>query len=263
MSIPFAVEESREKLALLYHELRPDAAAYSYVLACARFEEHLQLIRELPASAYQPVITFDDGHISNFLYAMPAMEKAGRKAHFFITAGWTGTRADYMSRAQVRALYEAGHTIGAHGWTHTLLTQCTPAELRRELYDARSALEDATGAPVTSLSLPGGRSNSAVKEACREAGYTTIWTSVPEPTRSETEATIGRFNILSGHSDAFLQRLLDPTTGELSRASRVSRWKATAQRVMGDATYARLWALLNHKEGAANDPGAHRGNEAL
>ncbi|MFN2974787.1 polysaccharide deacetylase family protein [Terriglobus aquaticus] len=221
------------------------------------------MMAELPATSYEPIVTFDDGHVSNYTYALPALEASGRSAFFFITAGWTGVRPDYMDKTQLRALHTAGHGIGAHGWTHTLLTQCSAADLRHELVDARSALEDAIGAPVTSLSLPGGRSNAAVIEACHEAGYTTVWTSVPGAVKSSSEATVGRFNILAGHSDAFLQRLLDPASGELARAARVGRWKAMAQRVMGDAAYARLWALLNRKEGDATDPGAQRVDGAL
>lgn len=236
---------------LLYHELRTEPSSYSYVLPCSRFMEHLALFarlrRESPESGL-PLITFDDGHISNHAHALPMLEEHGVKAHFFITAGWTGMRAGYMAPRQVRDLHEAGHTVGAHGWSHTLLTQCGDAELRHELNDARSALEDHIGAPVTSLSLPGGRSNAKVLRAARDAGYTTVWTSVPDETRSETEPVIGRFNILAGATDAFLARLLDPHSGALQRAHRISRIKAFAQQMLGDRMYAKLWAMVNRQE---------------
>lgn len=239
---------SRPCVPLLYHELRPEPAAYSYVLSCSRFREHLELLSSLPANAFTPVLTFDDGHLSNYLYAMPALAEFGMCAHFFITAGWTGQRPDYMEPKHLRALHEAGHQIGAHGWTHTLLTQCTPSQLRHELADARQALEDHISAPVTTLSLPGGRSNSAVLDACRQAGYETVWTSVPGAVPSLQAPVVGRFNVLAGHSDAYLQKLLDPESGELKRAERVSRLKGAAQRALGDTLYAKLWALVNRQE---------------
>lgn len=258
MSIPPGGEAAlhRRMVALLYHELRPEAASYSYVLATACFAEQLRLFQALPGTAFAPVVTFDDGHLSNYTEALPLLERHDTRAHFFITAGWTGSRAQYMEPRHLRALHEAGQTIGAHGWTHTLLTRCSAAQLWHELRDARSALEDHIGAPVTSMSLPGGRSNATVMQACREAGYTTVWTSVPGAVTSLDTPVVGRFNILAGHSEAVLRRLLDPASGALTRAARVATIKAMAQRAMGDRLYAQLWALRNRKEGDADDPAA-------
>lgn len=254
-----AASESKPlpSVALLYHELRLEAAAYSYVMSCARFAEHLHLLDTLPVASYRPVVTFDDGHVSNYTHALPMLEKFARKAHFFITAGWTGTRSEYMTPSQLRALQDAGHTIGAHGWSHTLLTQCSPTQLRHELQDTRAALEDHLAAPVTSISLPGGRSNAAVLQACGEAGYTTVWTSVPQAVSSVHEATVGRLNVLAGSTDASLRGLFDPASGDLARATRMARLKSMAQRALGDDLYARLWAMLNHKEGDAIQLLAH------
>ena len=244
-------EAAQELLPLLYHELRPESSAYSYVLSCRRFAEHLRLfawLRCATQGSYLPLITFDDGHISNHAYALPTLEKAEVKAHFFITAGWTGKRQGYMEPPQLRELHAAGHTLGAHGWSHALLTGGDDAELRHELGDARAALEDWIGAPVTSVSLPGGRGNARVLRACREAGYTSVWTSVPGVARSVAEPVVGRLNILAAITDQALEQLLDPASGALRRAGRLSRAKAAAQRVLGDRAYARLWAVVNRQE---------------
>ena len=238
-------------LPLLYHELRPEPSTYSYVLPCSRFAQHLDLfatLKDQVPNSYTPILTFDDGHISNHAYAAPMLDRAGATAHFFITAGWTGNRTAYMSPQHLRELHAAGHTIGAHGWSHTLLTACSDADLHRELIDARAALEDWIAAPVTSMSLPGGRSNPRVLRACQQAGYTTVWTSTPQPANTLTAGQIGRFNILAAATDTFLLQLLNPQTGVLRRATRTSRLKAAAQRTLGDRLYARLWSAINRQE---------------
>ena len=253
-----AEQAAQVLLPLLYHELRPESSSYSYVLSCSRFAEHLDLFARVCSEApegYLPLLTFDDGHISNHAHALPMLQSASVQAHFFVTAGWTGTRAEYMEPRHLRELHAAGHTIGAHSWSHRLLTGCSDVELHRELHDARTALQDWTGAPVTALSLPGGRGNARVLRACREAGYTTVWTSAPGVTRSPEEPLIGRFNILAGITDAALEGLLDPESGALQRAARISRAKAAAQRVLGDRLYGRLWAAVNRQESGA-EPGS-------
>jgi hypothetical protein len=247
-----------KSLHLLYHELRPLPSSYSYVTKCADFEQHCSLFarlqQQIEPSFLRPEITFDDGHQSNYEFALPILERHNLRARFFITAGWTGQRAGYMDANQLRVLHAAGQQIGAHGWSHTLLTHCTDHELDRELAAARLKLEDELGAPVTTMSLPGGRAGARVFEACWKAGYTTVFTSVPRaeagaPTNS---LTVGRLNMRNGASLAWLEQVLQPESGMLAKLERQERIKTTARTVMGDRLYAKLWSLLNHQEPEAD-----------
>ena len=253
-----------QSLHLLYHEIRPTTSTYSYVVERAQFVRQVDLFtharkdataEEQAATRLWPEITFDDGHVSNLDVALPVLAARGLQAHFFITAGWTGSKRDYMDGAQLRALHQAGQHIGAHGWTHTLLTHCTPAQLDHELRDARTALEDTLGVAVQTMSLPGGRFNQRVLAACREAGYTTVYTSIPRPeamasANSQTLRTIGRINLRGDMSLAQIEALLTPGNAALKSQSRQYRIKAAAQALLGDTAYARLWALLNRHEPA-------------
>lgn len=249
-------------LYFLYHELRPEPSQYSYVVSCSVFEEHLRLysaLREQAAGELLcPKITFDDGNLSDSRYALPPLQRAGLGAHFFITAGWTGQRAGFMSDAELRALQTVGMTVGAHGWSHKLLTACSAAELRVELVDAKNRLEQALGAPVKTMSLPGGRYNGRVLRACREAGYTTVFTSEPKASRGLPPPgpgvnTIGRINLRGGTTTAWLGQVLDPGTGVLARQQRSDRVKSLAKSVLGDRLYAKAWALANRQEAESAD----------
>ncbi len=251
-----------QSLHLLYHEIRATASTYSYVVEREQFVRQMGLFVRARAVAHEqaathlwPEITFDDGHISNLEVALPVLAEHGLQARFFITAGWTGSKQDYMDGAQLRALHQAGQHIGAHGWTHTLLTHCTPAQLDHELRDARTALEDTLGASVRTISLPGGRFNQRVLAACRDAGYTTVYTSIPKPEpmapeNSQMLRTIGRINLRGDMSLAQIEALLIPGNAALKSQSRQYRIKAAAQALLGDTAYARLWALLNRHEPA-------------
>jgi hypothetical protein len=250
-----------KSLHFLYHELRPLPSSYSYVTTCADFEQHCSLFARLQQQTergfLRPEITFDDGHRSNYEFALPILERHNLRARFFITAGWTGQRAGYMDANEVRALHAGGQQIGAHGWSHALLTHCTDRELDRELAGARQKLEDELGASVTTMSLPGGRANARVLEACWKAGYTTVFTSVPrakEDTPTQ-RSTIGRLNMRSGVGSAWLERVLQPESGVLAKLERQDRIKTATKTVMGDRLYAKLWSLLNHQEPDADAAG--------
>jgi peptidoglycan/xylan/chitin deacetylase (PgdA/CDA1 family) len=238
-------------LHLLYHELRPAKSEYSYVIETGEFEKHSDLFvraRSEASSMLWPEITFDDGHLSNFEFALPILQSRGLQARFFITVGWTGQKPGYMGWEDLRSLHKAGQFIGAHGWSHTLLTHCSKKDLLTELATARLMLEDKLGTSITTMSLPGGRSNPQVINACLEAGYTHIYTSTPKSESLPLDSTVGRLNILRNMTLDQISAILATNGTALPKLHFLSRIKTAAQSLMGDALYEKLWAISNRKE---------------
>ena len=239
------------RLHLLYHELRPCGSGYSYVIETEQFNKHVDLfvqVRKAESRGLWPEVTFDDGHISDFEYALPILQSRGLAARFFITVGWTGKKPGYMGWRELRSLHESGQLIGAHGWSHALLTHCAQGDLDKELSGARLMLEDKLGTQITTMSLPGGRYNRRVLAACRQAGYTQIYTSVPRPEQAPPGIMVGRLNVRGDMTLEWIRNVLQPGSRALSNLERQYRIKAAAKRLMGDRLYAKLWALLNRKE---------------
>src|SRR6266568_4559812 len=131
--------KSKVPCILAYHEILPEPARYVYRVSTARFREHLDFLAtqrrttDPSASGHYPQITFDDGHVSNAVHALPMLDKAGCKATFFVLAGRVGQIVDAMSWEQARSVVASGHDVQSHGWSHRLLTQCSPKDLAREL----------------------------------------------------------------------------------------------------------------------------------
>jgi len=245
------VAASSNRLFFLYHELRAAPSNYSYVIQRDAFEQHADLFlraRSLGDSTLYPEITFDDGHISNYDIALPALAARDLIATFFLTVGWMGTRSGYMDWNQVRALHSAGQRIGAHGWSHTLLTHCDDDALHTELVTARLTLEDKLGAPITIMSLPGGRSDPRVLAACRAAGYQFVFTSVPHAEPPDLPFLLGRLNLHNNTATETLAQLLDSRSGALARLQRKDKWKSALKKTLGDRMYSKLWAAMNHQE---------------
>jgi hypothetical protein len=247
------VTQPPDRLYLLYHELRPGRSSYSYVVDTGEFERQVDLflklkLRDTRGPWLWPEVTFDDGHISNFEFGLPVLQSRAIKASFFITVGWTGRRRGYMGWQELRALHQAGQRIGAHGWSHALLTHCNARGLHSELVDARLTLEDKLGTSITTMSLPGGRYNRRVLTACQEAGYTQIFTSIPRAEPDPAGPTVGRLNIRGDMSLEWITKLLQPGSNLLSGLERQYQMKAAAKSLLGDRLYEKVWALLNRKE---------------
>jgi peptidoglycan/xylan/chitin deacetylase (PgdA/CDA1 family) len=124
------------------------------------------------------VITFDDGHESDFALALPVLQRLGFAAVFFVCVEWIG-RPGYMDWEQLEKLSQAGMSIQSHGLLHHDLTQLTEDEIYHELLSARLCLERNLGRPVRYLAAPGGFVNDRVYRAAFRAGHVAVCNSRP------------------------------------------------------------------------------------
>ena len=245
-------------LHLLYHEVGEGGGDYCYAIDSEEFKRHVELfarLRNANGRKLWPEVTFDDGHLSDVEWALPTLQSRGLSARFFITVGWTGKRPGYMGWQELRLLQECGHSIGAHGWSHTLLTSCAQKDLDRELSGARLTLEDKLGAPVNTMSLPGGRYDQRVLAACRKAGYSRIYTSLPRVELEPFGFLVGRLNIRADMRLEWIRSILQPGSRALSGLERQYRLKSAAKRLLGDSIYERIWTFLTGKEPDGHDGG--------
>ena len=76
-----------------------------------------------------------------------------------------------IRRAGVRALSDAGMTVGFHTYRHDALTGLSDEQLADAMVLGRAELAEAAGAPVDVIGYPGGRADERVAEAARTAGF--------------------------------------------------------------------------------------------
>jgi peptidoglycan-N-acetylglucosamine deacetylase len=133
----------------------------------------------LPRGTKQLALTYDDG--PNDPHTLRLLEVLARhKVHvtFFWIGRYVRQRPDI-----VRAVVQAGHIVGNHTFTHPLLIFKGPAEIRNELSDCRSAIQDAVGeAPARKAANlfrpPFGGRRPAVLRIARELGLAPVMWNV-------------------------------------------------------------------------------------
>jgi peptidoglycan/xylan/chitin deacetylase (PgdA/CDA1 family) len=139
------------------------------------------------------VLSFDDGYLGQYLYAMPILEKKG----------WAGqlnlkSEGSDLSSKQVTKMYRAGWEIASHTITHPDLTTLDPATLEHELVGSKQQLEKDLGIEIVNFCYPAGRYDAEVAKAVEAAGYRGATTVNPGLAEKSMPFELNRIRIDKG-----------------------------------------------------------------
>ena len=124
---------------------------------------------ELPP---KPVlVTFDDGYIDNYTNAFPILKKYGLRATIFIIPAFISVYPGYMTWEQLKEMESNGITIESHTLTHPKLEELPDDEIRNELLNSKSMLEEQLGHPIEFLAYPTGTYNLHIAGIAQDLGY--------------------------------------------------------------------------------------------
>jgi len=247
-----ARSDSRSTIALMYHAIGPytgPGADPHYTVDADRFVAQIETCLRLGGAAVSGrdwlagregvIVTFDDGHETNYRVAFPALARLGATADFFVNPAQVGTPG-FATWAELREMAAGGMSIQSHGLDHRhYLTELPPAQLRADLARAREEIQTHVGQPVTLLAPAGGRCPPDLEQVAREVGYTHVFNSRPGPIRSRTAGSVCRFAITAQLDQRSLEAWI---TG--GRARRIAELRYSllhvAKRVLGDRVYERV-----------------------
>ena len=176
-----------------YHDLSDDPGDTNpfhapYNLARKKFYEQMKWLHdnryraitlddffEKPPQEKTVVLTFDDGHISNYEIAYPILKHFNFKAVFFIVTGFIN-KEDHLTRDHIREMQEDGMRFGSHTSTHPYMLSLSRAEMTKEILQSRTELGNFIGSEVHHFSIPYGFYNKSLINCVREAGYKSLIT---------------------------------------------------------------------------------------
>lgn len=191
-----------------------------YCITKQRFRSHLSLLRTQqsdPVLTVHPFtdlaqiglsLTFDDGYRDNLEVAAPLLLECGFPFHVFVNPSFVMSGDHkYLTVQSLGDLAKLpGASIGAHGYSHKKLTECTPSELAYELDASKEWIENVIGREVTTMAYPHGEVNDEVRQATVKAGYTI--------------AASSKFGIVTSASDRLALERTDIWSTDTARALR-------------------------------------------
>ena len=234
-----------QPMVLAYHEVLPESN-YSYCIPCDSFRQHLAMLSSLALqSGLRAQVTFDDGEQSQLKNALPMLSEQGITATYFVNPGLVGAEPKFLTWEQLKKLQAAGHSIQSHGLSHKFLTFLNDQELEQELVRSKEMLEQKLGLPIEEISVPGGRWDRHVIEACSYAGYKRVYLSDPWISAEMFGVkVIGRFMVRRTTTLAKLKKIVERNKRALWTMKRRSQVKQSIVSLVGDGLYHRLWCTF-------------------
>lgn len=239
------------KAVFMYHAVGDDddiiGADPHYAVSEAAFVTHLQVIQPRRSLAQviegarldTHILTFDDGHISNYVRAFPHLEAGQWCAEFYLNTAMVG-KPGFVTWDHVREMHAAGLSMQSHADEHVYLSELQPDDIRQQLDRSKKRLEDALGAEVTVLAPPGGRYDARVEQIAWDVGYHAMAVSRPGHMASPNQRIVPRYAVLHNTSSEQVTQLLDVRSKAARRQVAKYRITGLAKRLLGNQRYEKV-----------------------
>ena len=212
---------ARPQLPILcYHQIRnwistDGKMGKNYIVPIAEFKSQMKMLAD---SGYQTILpdqlhnylvygaklpkkpimlTFDDTKLDQYTNALPELKKYGFKGVFFIMTVSLG-KPNYMSKAQVKELSDAGHVIGSHTYDHQNVKKYQGEDWVTQIEKPTKTLKEITGKDVKYFAYPFGLWNKEAIPELKKRGFTSAFILAEKRDENDPLYTIRRI-IASGY----------------------------------------------------------------
>lgn len=215
------------------------------------FDDYLKIRAGTMRAPPKPVIvTFDDGYLSNYTMAFPALRANGQKAVIYVAPepdDYTRKLVEgvdgFLSPEQMRELAANGVAIQSHTLTHCVLSELDEARAMHELTESRRRLQEITGRPVEHIAIPRSGYSRRVRRLVEAAGYRTCCCNNKGSTNLQSDPlSLPRFVIERDMSIEDFKHCLRPRTAAVLRI--IGNLKRIPERIGGSSFATKLRNLL-------------------
>lgn len=130
-----------------------------------------------PLPRHPVVVSFDDGYLSQYTHALPALHRLGWPGVLNLEVN--NLRAGDLPAPLVRRMIRAGWEVDAHTLTHPDLTTVPAARLAAEVAGSGRRIRRQFGVAARNFCYPAGRFDAMVEAEVRRAGYAAATTTQP------------------------------------------------------------------------------------
>ncbi|CAE7229124.1 unnamed protein product [Rhizoctonia solani] len=119
-------------------------------------------------------LTFDDGPYVNTKKLVDLLDKNGAKGTFFFNGNNYGCIYDSNNAGSVKYVYDKGHQVASHTWSHAHLASLSGSALTNEFSKTDTAIKKITGAVPAFMRPPYGEYDDEVLQVAGSRGQTVV-----------------------------------------------------------------------------------------
>ena len=191
------------------------------------------------------VLTFDDGHISNYELAFPILKKFNFVATFFIVPKYIGSK-NYITREQILEMTKQGMRFESHSLTHTHILSLSKGEIDREVHQSKEEIQSLLNSEVNHFSVPYGFYNRYLVRCVEKAGYKSLVTENfgYYVANKNPFPILPRFTVKSRMDTGKFKEIAERRKGQLLTYYSKALCLQNVKRVLGYRMYIRLKSLI-------------------
>ncbi|MCK5780402.1 MAG: polysaccharide deacetylase family protein, partial [Psychrilyobacter sp.] len=188
---------------IMYHrvieDLEKETGKHGTYVTSTQFRDHMKILKEqkfipitfsdlkeIPLNKRFDkkyiILTFDDGYIDNYTYALPILKEFGFRAVIYLVSNRTYNKWDVdltdektfymMDKSMLEEMKKSGLIeFGGHTLSHPRLSELNYEEQKEEIFRDKKITEDKLGVSLLSFAYPYGDLDEKSKKLVREAGY--------------------------------------------------------------------------------------------
>lgn len=166
----------------------------------------LKLLKSHESLDKKVVLTFDDGYDNFHSKAFPLLSQYHFPATVFLVVRYVGRESTWekknkitaqrlMNWSQIEKLSHSGIEFGSKSLTHRDLTRISINEVREEVEESRTTIEEHVGKDVRLFAYPFGIYNGSVRETVRKYYDAAVGTNLAEATEKEDIYDLSRVDV--------------------------------------------------------------------
>lgn len=228
----------RKLTILTYHSIDDSASPLS--ISPVLFSQHLRYLKEKQftvvtlsqglklLNGHEPlakkvVLTFDDGYENFHSRAFPLLSQYHFPATLFVVGRYVGHESSWkrknkasaqrlMNWSQIEKISHAGMEFGSKSLTHRDLTRISVDELRQEVEESKTMIQEHIGKDVLVFAYPYGIYNGTVRDMVRKHYDAAVGTNLAEATDHEGQYDLSRVDVhyIAGHFELLGKTVITP-----------------------------------------------------
>ncbi|MCF6201149.1 MAG: polysaccharide deacetylase family protein [Hydrogenimonas sp.] len=179
---------NRSSKVIYYHDLHSKKRYTDMSTPIDLFKKHIDIakkmgyrfVSDISSEESELEVTFDDGFRGLYENFDLFIENK-IKIRLFMVSDFIG-KEGYLKTSELEEMLKSGLLeIGSHGKSHNNFDQLSEDELKAELKESKTVLEEITQKPIDTLCFPRGRFNDMAIKIAQDIGYKKLYSCLPGP----------------------------------------------------------------------------------